>query len=118
MSACPGTRLEDYVAWIYDVSIVQRHAQAIGDLGFQEGLGMAATQSILMTQEMFAPVLAIFEPYREYVEATLRNLQVTDSLKFVQKSQLRLVDEALILQGRPLLALARLSQRHHKPKRR
>ena len=69
MSTCPGHRLEDFLMWNFDlvvdgqsdVNMSLRAAEALGTINGRQRLNV----------EQFAPIVAIFEPYREDVERSL-----------------------------------------------
>lgn len=69
MSSRPGYTLESYVEWDLNL-IVEGHDETNISLGLAETLGTIERRPHLAPDE-FAPVLALFEPYRERVEYLL-----------------------------------------------
>lgn len=69
MSSLPGYKLEDFLAWSYNVVVVGQ-GEANLSLGAAEMLGTIPLRQRL-TQEQFKELVELFEPWREYVEARL-----------------------------------------------
>lgn len=69
MSSLPGLDLEDFVAWNFDL-VVEDQGEANPSLGIAEAIGTRKPRPRL-TKDQLAAVLALFEPYRERVEAAL-----------------------------------------------
>lgn len=70
MSSIPGYELEDYVMWNHDL-IVDGKDGANESLRIAEALG-TSTRRIRITGAQFAPILALYEPYRGMVEHLLQ----------------------------------------------
>lgn len=69
MSSCPGSYLEDYLMWNYDL-IVNGDTGANPSLAIAEAMGTIKRRPAL-TSEQFAPLVALWEPWREYIERSL-----------------------------------------------
>lgn len=69
MSSLPGYKLEDFVAWQWNLR-VDGEAENNMSLGIAEALGNVAPRPHI-TKEQFAPILAIYEPFREDIERRL-----------------------------------------------
>jgi len=71
VSSLPGYKLEDYVAWNWNLR-VDGEAENNMSLGLAELLGSIKPRPGI-TKEQFAPILAIYEPFREDVERRLED---------------------------------------------
>lgn len=69
MSSLPGLTLESYVAWNHDL-IVNGDGTSNPSLEIAEAMGVK-TRRRSVTAEQFAPMIALYEPYREQVENRL-----------------------------------------------
>lgn len=69
MSRLPGLRLEDFLAWNYDV-VVLDEADPNWSLMAAEALGTIKPRD-RMRRDEFGLLVAVFEPYREDVERRL-----------------------------------------------
>ncbi|MNH65346.1 hypothetical protein D3C73_173550 [compost metagenome] len=69
MSSIPGYKLEDFVAWQWNLVVDEAPENNIS-LGFAEALGNIPERPRL-TKEQFAPILAVYEPLRETIERRL-----------------------------------------------
>lgn len=69
MSSIPGYTLEDFVAWQWNLVVDEAPENNIS-LGFAEALGNIPERPRL-TKEQFAPILAVYEPFREDIERRL-----------------------------------------------
>lgn len=69
MSSWPGPSLEDFLMWQFDL-IVDNDGSANHSLQIAEAMGVD-TRRKRITGEQFAPLVALFEPHREYVERRL-----------------------------------------------
>lgn len=69
MSSWPGGYLEDYLMWDFDL-IVDDDNGANPSLQIAESMG-TPTRRIRITKEQFAPIVALYEPYREDMERML-----------------------------------------------
>lgn len=69
MSSLPGYKLEDYLAWQWDL-IVDGDTGANKSMEIAESLGIPSRR-ICITLEQFQPLLALYEPYRDYIEERL-----------------------------------------------
>lgn len=69
MSSCPGTTLEEYLAWNLNITVVE-----LGETNFSVGLAEALgtiPRRPHLTKEQFSQLVEPFEPYRETVENRL-----------------------------------------------
>jgi hypothetical protein len=66
----PGNSLESFVMWNYNL-IVDDDDTANESLRIAEILGTATRRRPQITNEEFAPILVLFEPYRDRVEDLL-----------------------------------------------
>ncbi len=78
MSNCPGATLEAFLMWIYDL-IVDGDGSANPSLQIAEAIGTATNHRKQMTAEQFAPIVSLFEPYREKTEWTLVDYNEEDN---------------------------------------
>jgi hypothetical protein len=69
MSSCPGSTLEDFLMWDFDL-IVDGNGGANPSLQIAEAVGVQ-TRRRRLTAEQFAPIVTLFEPHREQVEYKL-----------------------------------------------
>lgn len=69
MSSLPGYSLEDFVAWQWNLIVDEAPENNIS-LGIAEALGVK-TNRVHITKEQFAPIVAIYEPFREDIERRL-----------------------------------------------
>lgn len=69
MSSFPGLNLEDYVMWQHDL-IVDNQTHANPSLRIAEVLGVD-TRRVRINAEQFAPILALYEAWREQIEYKL-----------------------------------------------
>jgi hypothetical protein len=69
MSSLPGYTLEDFVAWQWNL-VVDKAPENNISLGMAEALGNSKPRPRL-TKEQFAPIVAIYEPFREDIERRL-----------------------------------------------
>lgn len=69
MSSIPGYTLEEFLAWNYNV-IIEEQAESNVSIAMAEALG-AVPHRPFISQEKFAPVVALFEEHREAVEHRL-----------------------------------------------
>ena len=69
MSSLPGRTLEAFLMWNYDVCVVDQD-EANPSLGMAEMLGNIKPRPVL-TQEQFAPLVAMFEGQRDRIEYLL-----------------------------------------------
>lgn len=69
MSSLPGYTLEAFLSWNFDV-IVDGDASTNVSLQIAEAIGTIKKRREL-TKEQFAPVVALFEEHRKYVEDKL-----------------------------------------------
>lgn len=76
MSSLPGYTLEEYIAWNWDL-VVDDNSGVNTSLHLAEALGMSTTARPRITKEQFAPILALYEPYREQVENKLLETSTT-----------------------------------------
>lgn len=67
MSSLPGLTLEAYVAWNYDLVVVDDASEVNPSLGIAEVLGNAPRRRRVTKAEL-AEIVSHFEPYREPVE--------------------------------------------------
>ena len=74
MSSCPGYSLEEYLSWCYDI-VVEDLGETNTSLGIAEALGTATHRRPRMTAQQFAPIVTMFEPYRDEVERLLLNYE-------------------------------------------
>ena len=72
MSSCPGSTLEDYLAWTFNV-VVEGQDENNPSLGIAEMLGTATRRRDVLTKEDFAPIVKLFEDFRERVEGRLED---------------------------------------------
>lgn len=70
MSTLPGLTLERFLMWNYDL-IVDGDGRANPSLQIAETLRVT-TGRVNLTREEFAPIVSLFEPFRERVEETLQ----------------------------------------------
>lgn len=77
MSSCPGATLERYLEWLWDL-IVDGDTGANPSLQIAELMGVD-TRRIRITAEQFAPILALYEPYRELIEDKLMDYNEEDN---------------------------------------
>lgn len=70
MSSRPGWTLEHFLAWNYNVAVIEGR-ETNPSLGMAEALGTSTRVRPRLTAEQFAPVVALFEEHREYVENRL-----------------------------------------------
>lgn len=70
MSSLPGHTLEAFLMWNYDL-IVGGDASANPSLQIAEAVGTATKRRPELTTEQFAPLVALYEPYRAMVESRL-----------------------------------------------
>jgi hypothetical protein len=71
MSSIPGYTLEDFVAWQWNLVVDEAPENNIS-LGLAEALGNSKPRPRL-TKEQFAPIVAIYEPFREDIERRLED---------------------------------------------
>lgn len=69
MSSLPGYTLEAFVMWNHDL-IVEGDATANPSRQIAEAIGTISRRPNI-TKEQFAPILALYEPYRKEVERRL-----------------------------------------------
>jgi len=69
MSSCPGTDLEDFLMWNFDL-IVDGDSSANVSRQIAEALGTIHRRPEI-TLEQFKPLVEIFEPYRSKIEDRL-----------------------------------------------
>lgn len=69
MSSWPGGYLEDYLMWDFDL-IVDEETGANKSLEIAEAIGVPSRR-IRINKEQFAPILALYEPYRDDMERHL-----------------------------------------------
>jgi len=69
MSSCPGSTLEDFLMWNFDL-VVDGYGGANPSLQIAEAIGVQSGRRRL-TAAQFSPVVALFEPHREQVEYAL-----------------------------------------------
>lgn len=69
MSSCPGTKLEDFLAWQYNLTVAGSDDPNFS-LAFAEMMGTVAPRPTL-TPAQFAPIVAHFEQYRGQCEDKL-----------------------------------------------
>lgn len=69
MSSIPGYTLEEYLAWYFSI-IVEDLGETNFSVGMAEALGNIAPRPVV-NKELFAKVVAYFEPHRESVENRL-----------------------------------------------
>lgn len=70
MSSWPGSTLEDFLMWNYDL-VVDGGGSSNPSLEIAEAVGTASRRRPRITSEQFAPIVALFEPYREDMERHL-----------------------------------------------
>lgn len=70
MSSLPGYTLEDYVEWQHDLIVDDKHGVNMS-LDIAETLGVSTRRRPTITKEQYAPILALYEPYRDQVEDKL-----------------------------------------------
>lgn len=70
MSSWPGSTLEDFLMWNYDL-VVDGDGGANPSAQIAEILGTATRPRPRITAKQFAPIVALFEPYREAMERHL-----------------------------------------------
>lgn len=69
MSSIPGYTLEDFVAWQWNLVVDEAPENNIS-LGIAELVGNVVPRPRL-TKEQFAPIVAIYEPFRANIERRL-----------------------------------------------
>ncbi len=69
MSSCPGTTLEEYLTWCYDI-VVAGIGETNFSIGLAEALGNVKPRPRI-TKEQFEDIVHLFEEYRERVEDKL-----------------------------------------------
>lgn len=70
MSSCPGGYLEDFLKWQLDLTVIDT-SEANISLGYAEALGLSTRVRSQLTKEEFAPIVEMFEQYREDIERRL-----------------------------------------------
>lgn len=70
MSSLPGCSLEAFLMWNYNL-IVDGDGSANPSLQIAEAIGTATQRRVPLTNEQFAPLVALYEPYRDQVERRL-----------------------------------------------
>ena len=70
MSSCPGYKLEDYIKWDYNL-LVENTNDVNFSVGAASALGLIEDHRVVLTEEQFSQVIAIFEPCRKTVECYL-----------------------------------------------
>lgn len=70
MSSLPGHTLEAYLGWAYGITI-EDEPENNPSLGITEALGMSTCIRPTLTSAEFAPIVAMFEEYRELIEYRL-----------------------------------------------
>lgn len=70
MSSLPGTDLEAFLAWAYDL-VVEDAVDANVSMGIAEMLGTAIKHRPVVSQEKFKELVTIYECDREVVERLL-----------------------------------------------
>lgn len=69
MSSLPGYTLEAYLMWEFDLIVGGDNTANVSML-IAESLG-TAKHRLSITQKEFAPIVALYEPYRESIEYRL-----------------------------------------------
>ncbi|MCY1337425.1 hypothetical protein D9M68_18950 [compost metagenome] len=69
MSSLPGYSLEDFVAWQWNLSVIDAPENNVS-LGMAEFIGTVAPRPTV-TKEQLAKVVSLYEPYRETIEDRL-----------------------------------------------
>jgi hypothetical protein len=77
MSSQPGLTLEKFLMWDFDL-VVDGDATANPSLQIAEAVGTIIAPRPRITSEQFAPVVALFEPYRFDVERRLQDFDNDD----------------------------------------
>lgn len=70
MSSLPGLDLEAFLSWQYNL-VVFDTPEANPSLGMAERLGLSTNHRPILSKADFALIVALFEPYRDQVEARL-----------------------------------------------
>lgn len=70
MSSRPGITLESFIEWNWDLVVMNGEPDANVSLGLAEMMGNIKPRPRI-TPEQFAPIVAVYEPYREHVEYNL-----------------------------------------------
>lgn len=77
MSTCPGTTLEDYLMWRYNL-IVDGDSSANLSLQIAEAMGVKTARKRITAAE-FAPLVELFEPHRRKIEWRLEDCSEDES---------------------------------------
>lgn len=72
MSSCPGHSLEDYLRWLYNITVADTH-DANKSLQIAEALGTSIRVRTNLSVEQFQLLVAFFEDHRELVESRLQD---------------------------------------------
>lgn len=70
MSSCPGYKLEDYISWLWDITVEDEPDSNIS-IGIAEMLGNVQSTRQHLTKGQFAELVTIYEPIRDTIEDVL-----------------------------------------------
>lgn len=108
MSTIPGYTLEKLLMWNYNL-IVEGDDTANVSMMIAERIGFADSRRKMISEAQFAPLIALFEPYRENIEYLLEEYSEEDCgswRDYAQHVCERAPDEVW-KQGRALLDVGR-----------
>lgn len=70
MSSCPGYTLEEFLAWEYNVRVIDL-PEANVSVGMAEAFCLVTIPRPILTTEQFTEIVGLYEPYREEIEDKL-----------------------------------------------
>ena len=71
MSSLPGTFLEDFIEWNYNLVVIDNRPDVNPSLQIAEALGLINVKRPRVTTQDFNKIVKLFEAYREPVEDAL-----------------------------------------------
>ena len=70
MSSLPGHSMEDYLMWNFNIRVLDRD-DANASIRIAEILGTESNRRKVLSEELFKPLVAMFEAHRETIERIL-----------------------------------------------